>query len=87
MKGGDTMLYRGDLQANTEVVQEVNSHDITILNVGPGNLYVAFDETATLDSLLIPPNMGRSFKFLSKLIGSVHVIADEETLVQIDDMR
>lgn len=80
-------FHRGTLSANVEEVVTVNSYSTTILNVGPADIFINFEDTATTDSLLIPPNMGRTFNFSDRLIKNVHVIAAEETTVQIDGMR
>jgi hypothetical protein len=79
-------IFRKTLTANTEEVFNVNSHYITILNTGDGNVFVNFDDTATTDSLLIPAGMGRSFSFQSA-VENVHLISDGTPTVQIDDMR
>ncbi|KAA0965823.1 hypothetical protein FQ087_06030 [Sporosarcina sp. ANT_H38] len=80
-------IFRETLTANLEEIVKINSYNTTILNVGPADIFVNFDETATVESLLIPPNMGRTFNFSDRLIKNVHVISDKETLVQIDGMR
>lgn len=80
-------FYRGTLSPNTEEIVEVNSFNVTILNVGPADVFINFDDTATTESLLIPANFGRTFSFSDRLIKNVHVISDKETLVQVDGMR
>lgn len=80
-------IFRETLTANVEEIVKINSYNTTILNVGPGDVFVSFDETATVDSLLIPPDMGRTFNFSNVMIENVHVISAKETLVQIDGMR
>ncbi|MED4354789.1 hypothetical protein P9265_21150 [Schinkia azotoformans] len=79
-------LFRKALTANTEEVFEINGQFATILNVGPGDMYVNFDKEATTNSLLIPAGMGRSFYF-GRYVKNVHVISDGTSTVQIDDMR
>lgn len=78
-------FYRGTLTANAEQVIPHNSQNLTILNLGPGSVYINFNKTATADSLLIPEGFGRTFS-LGRIVQNVHVYAAEETTVQIDGM-
>lgn len=79
-------LFRKTLIANNEEIFSIESHFITILNLGAGNVYVNFDKAATVNSLLIPPWMGRDFYF-PYTVKNVHVISNETPLVQIDNWR
>ncbi|MBF8418953.1 hypothetical protein [Heyndrickxia coagulans] len=78
-------IFRKKLTANTEEIFNINSHYVTVLNIGEGNVFVNFDDTATTDSLIIPAGMGRSFSF-QRAVQSVHLISDGTPTVQIDDM-
>lgn len=79
-------LFREALSANTEEIVHMDSQYITVINMGEGNAYLNWDKTATLDSLLVPAGMYRSFYF-PYLVQNVHVIVDGEALIQIDNVR
>ncbi|MCI1574740.1 MAG: hypothetical protein LKH78_03285 [Weizmannia coagulans] len=79
-------IFRKKLTANTEEIFNINSHYVTVLNMGEGNVFVNFDDTATTDSLIIPAGMGRSFCFPA-VVHDVHVVSDGTPLIQIDDAR
>lgn len=78
-------FYRETLTANKEVSVPIDSQSITILNIGPGDLYVNFDQTATIESLLIPVGFGRTFNLGNK-INKVHAISNDASLIQIDGL-
>lgn len=78
-------FFRGTLTANEEQIIPHNSQKVTIFNMGPGAVYVNFNDTATADSLLIPGGVGRTVS-LGWIVHNVHVFAREETTLQIDGM-
>ncbi|PID15609.1 hypothetical protein CSV63_07475 [Sporosarcina sp. P34] len=78
-------FYRGTLTANTEQIIPHNSQKVTVFNLGPGAVYINFNDTATANSLLIPEGFGRTIS-LGWNVQNVHVFATEETTVQIDGM-
>lgn len=77
---------RFNMAPNNEITFDLHSQYCTILNVGPGNLYVNLDDTATTDSLLIPSGFGRSFYF-PRVVKKMHMITDDDSLVQIDNLK
>lgn len=78
-------IYREVLAANTQKKIEIQSQFFTLMNLGPGNVYIDFNADATtgVGSLLIPPFFGRDFK-QSYIIKDVNIITDEDTQIQID---
>lgn len=79
------ILWREQLTPNVEAVVKIRSRIFTVLNYGANDVYINFNETATTESLLVPAGMGRRFEFYSK-IEDIHLIATDETAVQIDNL-